>query len=58
MALLDRLTAALGRGGSAQSFTYKCLACNEQFTTEEAHMARVSCPGCGASDVRTVASDA
>ena len=58
MALLDRLTSVLGRDTPAQSYTYQCLACNEQFTTDEAHMARVSCPGCGSSDVRSVAHEA
>jgi predicted RNA-binding Zn-ribbon protein involved in translation (DUF1610 family) len=58
MALLDRLTSVLGRDTPGQSYTYQCLACNEQFVSDEAHMARVSCPGCGASDVRSVATDA
>ena len=55
MALLERLTSVLRRDGGDDSYTYHCLACDEQFVSDESHMARVSCPGCGASDVRTVA---
>lgn len=57
MSLIDRLTSALGRGGPERSYTYQCLSCNEQFVTDEAHMARVSCPGCGSNDVRSVAPE-
>ena len=58
MALLERITSVLRRDDAATSYTYQCLACDEQFVSDESHMARVSCPGCGANDVRSVAADA
>ena len=58
MPLVERIKAALGRGTESRSYTYQCLICREEFVSDEAHMARVSCPGCGASDVRSVANEA
>jgi rRNA maturation endonuclease Nob1 len=55
MPLIRRLRSVLGGGSDDQSYTYQCLLCNEQFMTEESHMAKVSCPGCGANNVRSVA---
>jgi Zn finger protein HypA/HybF involved in hydrogenase expression len=55
MSLLQRLTSMLGREAPTE-YEYQCLACNDHFVTEEAHMARVSCPGCGSSDIRSVAT--
>lgn len=56
MSLLQRLTSILGRDGSTD-FEYQCLTCKDHFVTDESHMARVSCPGCGSSDVRTVVAE-
>jgi rRNA maturation endonuclease Nob1 len=58
MPLIRRLRSVLNRGSDARSYTYQCLLCNEQFVTEESHMAEVSCPGCGASNVRSVVDGA
>jgi Zn finger protein HypA/HybF involved in hydrogenase expression len=58
MSLIDRLTSTLRRTDADESYTYQCLACSDQFVSEEAHMARVSCPACGAHDVRSVAPEA
>jgi rRNA maturation endonuclease Nob1 len=58
MTLVERLKTVLGRGTESRSYTYQCLICNEEFVTDESHMARVSCPGCGANDVRSVAGEA
>jgi len=57
MPLIRRLKSVLG-GQSARSYTYLCMSCNEQFVSEESHMAKVSCPGCGATDVRSVVTEA
>jgi Zn finger protein HypA/HybF involved in hydrogenase expression len=56
MSLLQRLTAMLDRGESRE-YEYQCLACTDHFVTDETHMARVACPGCGSSDVRSVAGE-
>ncbi|WP_372911368.1 hypothetical protein [Salinigranum sp.] len=53
---MKRLTSMLGREPSRE-YEYQCLACSEHFVTDEAHMARVSCPGCGSADVRSVAAE-
>ncbi|WP_162562329.1 FmdB family zinc ribbon protein [Salinigranum rubrum] len=56
MSLLQRLTAMLDRGESRE-YEYQCLTCTDHFVTDEAHMARVACPDCGSSDVRSVAGE-
>jgi rRNA maturation endonuclease Nob1 len=58
MPLLRRLRSVLGRQTAPRSYTYRCLACDEEFVTDESHMAKVSCPGCGASDVQSVVGEA
>ncbi|WP_318567304.1 hypothetical protein [Salinigranum marinum] len=57
MPLIRRLKSVLGEQSTARSYTYLCMSCNEQFVSEESHMAKVSCPGCGATDVRSVVSE-
>jgi predicted RNA-binding Zn-ribbon protein involved in translation (DUF1610 family) len=58
MPLIRRLRSVLGGQSTARSYTYLCMSCNERFVSEESHMAKVSCPGCGATDVRSVVSEA
>ena len=58
MSLIQRVRSVIGRDTSGRSYTYQCRTCDEQFVTEESHMARVSCPGCGSNDVRSVAGEA
>jgi Zn finger protein HypA/HybF involved in hydrogenase expression len=57
MSLIQRFTSLFG-GESSTTYEYQCLTCDGHFTSEEAHMARVSCPDCGSSDVRSVATEA
>jgi rRNA maturation endonuclease Nob1 len=58
MAILRRIRSVLGGETAARSYTYRCLACDEQFVSDESHMARVSCPACGANDLQSVAGEA
>jgi Zn finger protein HypA/HybF involved in hydrogenase expression len=58
MTLIRRLRSVFGRDTASQSYTYRCLACDEQFVSDESHMARVSCPACGSNDVQSVAGEA
>jgi DNA-directed RNA polymerase subunit RPC12/RpoP len=57
MSLYQRLTSILSGDTSTTEYEYQCLACKDHFVTDESHMARVSCPGCGSSDVRSVVTE-
>lgn len=35
-------------------FTYRCLSCDHEFESTEAHMGKVDCPECGKSQLRAV----
>ena len=57
MSLLQRFTSLFGNEPSTE-YEYQCLSCSDHFVSAESHMARVSCPNCGSSDVRSVATEA
>lgn len=53
MGLLSKLRDTFGND-SGQTFTYKCSSCETEFTSQEPHMAKVECPGCGSGRAQSI----